>query len=168
VVKARLVNLLLIAAACGIGVFLWLHFFPNEEKRIRKCLDGLAEAVSFSAGGSLAATAVASERLRDLLAPEVAVDVEMPGGGHESMSGRAEIVQAAMGVRQHLRGLKVEFLDVQIQLEPDDNRALCSLTAKATQPGDRDFVVQEMKLEFVKQDGQWRLLKAAAIRTLKL
>lgn len=167
-VKARLINLALLVLVAGLGVFLWSHFFPNEEKRVRKCLEGLQEAVSFEAGGSLAGTAADSERLRSLLAPDVEVEVEMPGGGREAMSGRAEIVQAAMGARQYLRGLKVELLDVAVQVEPGKDRAACSLTAKATQPGDRDYVVQEMRLELVKQDGQWRLRKAAAIRPLKL
>ena len=41
--------------------------------------------------------------------------------------------------------LKLEFLDIDVKLDPTRERATAELTARATRPGDRDFFVQEFR-----------------------
>jgi hypothetical protein len=164
--KIQTILLLLVAGACLL--FLYRHFFPNEEKRIRRMLGELAEVTSIPSRSTPAGNLAAVNRLRDFLTAEVEVDVELPGEHRHSLVGRQELVQAALAARANLQGLKVEFLDVAVTLDPGRETATVNLTVRVTQAGERDFLVEELKLALKQEDRQWRLAKAETVRTLKL
>jgi ketosteroid isomerase-like protein len=161
----RIVGLLILA---GLGWLGWQHFFPNEEHRIRRMLDDLAQTASIPASESVVSTGLAVENLLSYATPDIEVDVEVPGEGRHLFSGRQEVRDAALLARRNLGELKVQFLDVDVALAGDKQTATAELTVKATQPGAKEFLVQELKLQLRKEDGQWRVRQVETVKPLKL
>lgn len=164
-IATRLLGLVILL---GLGWVAWRHFFPNEEHRIRRMLDGLAETVSIPAGESPVGTALALDKLLSCVTSTIEVDVDVPSEGKHTFSGRQEIRDAAMLAHQTLRGLKVQFLDVNVTLAAGKQTAAVELTVKATPPGAKEFFVEEMRLQLRKEDNQWRVSRAETVETLKL
>jgi hypothetical protein len=167
-VKKRTQTILLALAAVLCLYFLYQHFFPNEPRLIQKRLAALADCVSVSENPSAVANLAAGERLRDFFTSDLQVEVDVPASGRVTLSGRAEIIEAALAMRAQLGGLKAQFLDVNVTVEAGGQTATAHLTARATRPGDPDFFVQEMKLRLRKDEGRWRVFRVETIRTLKL
>ena len=165
--KQKLQTLALLLVAAGLVFFLYRHWFPNEEKRVRQTLLKLAEAASTPDRSGTLASLAAADRLRDYFTAEVEVSVEAPGEGEFHAVGRAEILQAALAARNTFKGLKVQFLDINVALAPDRQSATAELTARVTLKGEADFFVQELKLQLKQEDRHWRVAKAETVRTLK-
>jgi ketosteroid isomerase-like protein len=167
-VKRRLQTALLLALTVGCLVFLWRHFFPNEERRVRRCLTELAQAASVPDHPTPAATLLAGERLRNLLASDLVVEVDLPEIGRHSVTDRAQVIHLALAAWDQLKGLKVELVDVRVAVAQDRATATAELTAKATRTGEKDFFFQELKLQLRQEDGQWRVSRVETVRVLKL
>jgi ketosteroid isomerase-like protein len=161
----RIVGLLILL---GLGWLGWQHLFPNEERRVRRTLDDLAGALSISASESIVGTGLAVDRLLSYATLDIEVEVDVPGEGPHTFSGREEIRDAALAARRNLGEVKVQFLDVDVALAGDKQTATVELTVKATQPGAKEFFVREMKLQLRKQDSQWRISRAETVKPLKL
>jgi hypothetical protein len=168
VVKSRLQTAFLLAAAAACLVLLYRHFFPNEEAVIRRQLARLAEHLSVPAHPTTAGNLAAADHWRDALAAEIGVDVEVLGEGRHTLSGRQEVIGAMLAARGSLGGLKVQFVDVLVSLDPGRQTATVNLTVRATQPRQRDLFAQEAKLTLRKEERRWRILRAETVRTLKL
>jgi hypothetical protein len=63
-------------------------------------------------------------------------------------------------------GLDVQFLDINLTVAPDKNTAEANLTLRAKTAGDRDQIVQEMKLLLNKLEGNWRIQRIETVKTL--
>jgi hypothetical protein len=166
--KRKLQVLLLLVVAAIALFILYRRAFPNEPRLIRQRLAALAGAASFSQRPSALANLAAGEQLRDFFTSDLQVEVDLPEGGHATLTSREDILQAALAARATLDGLRVQFLDVNVTVGPGHETATAHLTVKATQPGDRDFFVQELKLQLRKEEGRWRVFRVETIRTLKL
>ena len=81
---------------------------------------------------------------------DVQVVVDVPGSSIHTLAGREELTQAAMAAKSMSNGLKVEFLDPNIDLNQGGESALVDLTLKAKPGNDSDLIVQELKLTFKK------------------
>jgi len=167
-VKSRLQILAVAAIGIACLVFLFQRLFPNEERRIRKRLDGLASLVASAEGGSTARGLLAADRLRDYLTSDIEIEIEVPGERRQTFSGRQDIIRAALAARAAYGGLKVAFLDVRVTLGPGNESASVSTTVRASQPGQRDVFYQEMKLTLQQEDRQWRVRKAETVKSLQL
>src|SRR5438445_4088249 len=143
----------LLAIIAALGFWLWTIFFPNPETVIRKRLDKVAKLVSFGAKEGNIARAANVMQLTGYFATNIEITVDTPAQSKQTLSGRDELTQAALGVRNVLTGLNVEFLDQTITLAPDKLSATVSLTGKARVPGDRDLLVQELKFYLQKING---------------
>lgn len=161
----KVVNLLLLAALIAVGILMWRHFFPNEEKRVRKMLSSLAEDISDSKKKSLITNAVAVDSIASYFTPDAEIDGDIPEFGHISISGRPEIVNAAIGARA--LGARVEFGDIAIKIEPGKETATVELTVKVIVPGQREIEMQDARLSLKKYDGDWRIAKAETVRAFK-
>ena len=62
--------------------------------------------------------------------------------------------------------MQVEFLDVNITMAPDKQSAVADLTAKGKVPGDKDILVQELKMKLKKIGRQWYLQKVETVKSL--
>jgi hypothetical protein len=167
-VKKRLQTLLLVSVAATCVVVLYQRWFPNDEKLIRRRLDSLATLVSVPEHPTATGNLAAGDRLRDFLTADIELDIEVPGEGRHTVVGRQDILQTVVASRAGLGGLRVQFLDPQVALDPAQPTATADLTVRATQPGQGEFFVQELKLILRKEDRQWRICKVQTMRTLKL
>ena len=156
---------ILLAALVLLGVLLWRHYFPNEEKLIRKMLSGLAQDISIPKKGF--ANLTAADSIAGYFTPDAEIDVDAPELGHHTINGRQEIVQAALAARTQLPGLRVEFGDTVIKIDASKETATVELTVKVTQTGQRDFEMQDVRMSLLKYNGDWRIAKAKTVKAFK-
>ena len=161
-----LFRLLLLAAVTALAFWLWTLFFPSPETVIRKRIDKVARLVSFGPREGNIARAANVLQLTGYFATNIEITVDTPAQSKQTLSGRDELTQAALAVRNVLAGLSVEFLDQTITLSPDKLEATVSLTGKARVPGDRDLLVQELKFYLQKINGDWLIVRIETVRTL--
>jgi hypothetical protein len=159
-------RLILLAALLTLGVWLWTVFFPSPEKVIRKRLASLAADVSFSQGDGTLSRLVDAESVSDFFATNVEVNIDVPGHEQHTFAGRDEITQAALGSRQAVSSLTVKFPDVSVAVGADKQSAAAEVTVEISAAGDRDPVVQELKVTFGKSEGQWLINKVETVRTI--
>ncbi len=166
--RKRLPVFLLALVAAGCLLVLWRHFFPNDERRVRHCLAELAQAVSIPDRPTRTAALRADDRLWRLLADGAELDVQAAEIGSITLNGRPEIVELVMRLWGAIQGLRVELIDVQVTLAPDHASATALLTAKATVTGEKDFSVQEFKIQLKQEDRQWRVTRVETVPALRL
>ena len=98
------IRVVLVGALIALGIWGWGVFFPSPEKVIRKRLGELAQAASFSPKEGLIAKAWNASVLGEYFTPDVQVTVDVPGTQH-TLSGRDELLQAAVGARSAVGSL---------------------------------------------------------------
>ncbi len=149
------------------GLFLaYRHFFPNDEGQIRRTLNQLAATATIPANPSPMGSLMALDRLRGYFVPEVEVTVDALEG-HHTFADREELLQALGAARLRFKGVTVEFLDINVTVDSPGATAAAELTARVSQAGDRDFIVQLIKFQLRKQEGDWRITRAESAKVLK-
>jgi hypothetical protein len=156
----------MLAALIAAGIWGWRVLFPGPEQVIRKRLTELARAASFRPDESPFAAWSNSQEVTTFCTSDVEITVEGPGHSPQTLNGREELLQAAAGVRSIVGSLKVEFLDTTVTVVPGKPIGFANLTAKGTVPGDKDFLVQELKFTFKKIDGHWLISRVETVKTL--
>jgi hypothetical protein len=159
-------RLALLAAAITVGVWLWTILFPSPEKIIRKHLNSVAADASFEAKQNPLVAANNAEMLAGFFATNVEINLDVPGRFQQSFASREEITQAAITAHAVVGGLKIQFLDPDVEVGADKLSATADITVKAQATGDRDFIVQEMKFTFQKISGNWLITRVETVRTL--
>ena len=154
------------------GLLVWAgwHYFPNDQRKIRGLLENLAKTLSASKKSSALSELATANTLTDVLTPDLEVNLTLPDIGQQSFSGRDEVIRTAMAARKTYPGLRIEFLDILVTVNPDRQTASAELTAQASEigDGDRDSFVQEFKVELRKDSGKWRIYRVEMLRTLNL
>jgi hypothetical protein len=159
------IRAVLVATLIALGMWAWGVFFPSPEKVIRKRLGELAKAASFSSKESLIAKAWNASVLGEYFTPDVQVTVDVPGSQH-TLSGRDELLQAAVGARSAVGSLSIEFPDIKVTVAPDKNSAVVYLTARGKVSGQRDFYLQELRLRLTKIKRDWLIDQIETVKTL--
>lgn len=159
-------RLLAAAALIGLGIWGWFILFPGPEKVIRSRLNNLARTLSFEPKDGTIARGYSAQKAAGFFTTDVEINVDGRGLEPLHFSGRDEIQQAALGAARLLRGLKVEFLDINLALGPDKLTAKANLTGKWTLAGDRDFNVLEFNFLLKKVDGVWLIYRVDSVKTL--
>lgn len=161
-------RLVLWAAAAALALWGWTIWHPGPEKLIRRQLEGVSRAASFSAGDGYLAKMAGAARLAEFFSTNVEVEINVPGGAEHRLAGREEIEQAALAARAAERSLSVTFPDLAVVVNPDQQSAVADLTLQArfAGMGDAEMIVQEMKFTFRKIDGRWLIIKVETVRTL--
>jgi hypothetical protein len=165
--KKWLSRVILAGVLVALGYWGWRVFFPSPEAVIRKRLGELAKAASFSSSDGLLAKAWNANVLGEFFTPDVEVTVDVPGSQH-TISGRDELLQAAVGARTAVGSLSIEFPDIAVSVAPDRNSAIVNLTARGKVSGQRDFYLQELKLRLTKIKRDWLINQIETVRTLSL
>ena len=111
-------RLLVTGVLVALGFWGWRVFFPSPEAMIRKRLSELAKAASFSSNDGLLAKAWNASILGEFFTPDVQVTLDVPGAQH-TISGRDELLQAAVGARTAVSSLTIEFPDIKVIVAPD-------------------------------------------------
>jgi len=162
----RPVRLMLAAAVIGLGIWGWRLWFPSPQNVIRSRLLDLARTASFEPSEGIIPRGLKARRIGEYLTPDVEIALDVRGFDPRVLVGRDEVIQAMLGAMQRLRGLKLEFLDIGVTLDPDNKTAVANLTGKATIPDERDYEVQEFNFKLRKIDRVWLIYRVDAVRTL--
>ena len=161
-------RLLILALLVAAGIWLYPILFPSEEKVIRKRLKELEQLLSTSSKESPIAKLGNAAKIGTYFSPDVQISFDLPGEGHFEVNGSDEIIALATRVRELPGGVQVQFLDVTVTVNPDKESGTAVLTGRAEQGGNRDFHVQELKFTLKKINGEWRIIKVEAVKTLSL
>lgn len=161
----RLVIAALLAAA---AIWLWRVVFPPPEAAIRKRLADMARLASFDQNEQPFAKLGNATELASFFTSDAEIVVDLRGRPEGRLSGRDNLLQAAMGVRQNLMSLKVEFPDIAVELLPGKTKAVVNLTATARAGGDPDIMVQELKFILEKDGRTWFVRRVETVRTLSM
>ena len=163
----RIARFAILAAVVLLAFLAYQKLFPSDEKKIRKLLDSVAETVSFDAKEGNLSKVAAMTKFGGYFSADAVLTLHTPGGGVQEIRGRDELVELAKAVRWKLTSANVEFLDVTVAVDPSEESATSSLTAKATIAGEKDFFVQELKFSFKKLDGEWRITQVETVRVFR-
>jgi hypothetical protein len=161
----RVVQIGFAVAVIGLGIWLWTALFPSPEAAIRSRLNALAKAVSFDSGSGMLAQAYNAQKAAAFFTTDVEIEVNVGGYEPLELHGRDEL-QLAMGGRARLSSLKVEFLDMNVNIAPGGETAKVNLTGKATVPGQHDIAAQEFNFMLKKVDGKWLINRVETVKTL--
>ena len=165
--NARWFKVLFVCALLAAGVWGWRVLFPNPERVIRRQLAELAKAASIAPNEGELARVVNSQKLAGFFTPEVEITIDIPDHSLQTINGRDEVMKLAMSAHSSLSNVKVEFVDVNVSVEPTKDAATAHLTAKANVPGDNVPQVQELKATFQKVGREWLINHVETVRTLR-
>jgi len=164
--KDWIFRLLLAVAVIALAFWLWRTFFPGPERVIRQQLSEVAKLASFAANEAPLAKMANAQKLSSFFSDDAEVRVEVQGFAPQSLKGREDIFQKALGVRQYLASVNVEFLDVNVSVNQDRQTAVANLTAKIKVSVEKDFYPQELKFTFKKINGKWLIIRIEMVKTL--
>jgi hypothetical protein len=158
----KLVVLLVIAA--GIAYWLWP---ASPEGIIKKQLMEVAKLASFGSNEAPLAKLSNSQKLALHFADELEILIDVPGRAHQQVfHTHDELLQAMMAVRSTLGSLEVQFLDINVSVGPERTTAVADLTARIFIAGDKDFIIQEIKISLRKISGKWLIYRVETVKTL--
>ena len=160
-----LVRLFLVGVLVGLGLWGWHRFFPGPDQQIRKRIAEFERYAGIGPTESNLARLANAQRLTTFFTTNAQVTIDLPGRFQGTFSGREQLLEAAGGARANLHSLIVEFLDVVVQVNPDKQTAIVTLTAKATMPGENVPEVQPLKAELQKVEGEWLINRAETVKT---
>jgi hypothetical protein len=163
----KILQIIFLAVALSLGVWLWAAWFPNPKQAVRNRLNKVAQLASFSANEGNISRVANVQKLGRLFAEDVQVMVDIPGTESHTFTSREEVMQVALAAKRLGDGLKAEFLDMNIEMGTGDQSALVDLTLKAKVGGESDLIVQELKFTLKKLDGDWLITRVETVRTLK-
>jgi len=152
------------AVLIALGIWLWTVFFPAPEKIIRHRLQKLAVDVSFARDQGNFSRIASGESVSGFFSTNVEINITVPGHEQVTFASRAEITQAALGARERLKSLSVKFPDVTVTLAADKKSAVADVTVEAAISGERDAIVQELKISFQKTDDGWLITRLETVR----
>ena len=159
-------RLVVVAAVIGLAIWGWRVWFPSPQNVIRARLVDLARTASFEPSEGIVPRGLKAQRLGDYFTVDVAISLEARGFEGHVLQGRDEVMQTALAAMQRLRGLKLEFVDINITLEAGSQAAVVTLTGKATIAGERDLQVQEFDFRLKKIDRAWLIYRIDTVDTL--
>jgi hypothetical protein len=163
--KEWAIRIILAAALAAVGFWAWNVWFPNPEKIIKKHLDEMAKAASFSSDQGIVAKAWNASSLAEYFTPDVEVLLDVPGVQH-TISGRDELMEAAMGARRVVKSLRVTLPDIKVTVSPDKGSAEVYVTGEARVPGEKEFFLQELRLRLIKIKRDWLIKRVETVKTL--
>ncbi len=162
---SRLIVLVVLAA---LGFWLWTVFFPSPEKVIRKQLAKLAQDASFSPAENDLIKMADAQSVPDFFSSNVEINITIPGREQQTLAGQDEIRTAALASRAQATALDVKFPDVIVTVAPDKSSAVADVTVDATVSGEHDAIVQELKINFQRNGGQWLINKVETVQKVSL
>jgi hypothetical protein len=163
--KKWLFRVVMMGVLVALGYWGWRVFFPSQDELIRRRLGELAKAASFSPKEGLLATAWNASMLGEYFTPDVEVTVDVPGTQH-TLSGRDELLQAAVSARSALGSLSIEFPDIKVVVAPGQDTAVVNLTARGKVAGQRESYVQEIRMRMIKIKREWLVNRIETVKTL--
>jgi ketosteroid isomerase-like protein len=150
---------LLIAIVLGGTVAAYLYR-TNDERQIRRLLDGVADAVTQEEGTGGVAGLAEVTGLTQHLAPDVVFE---PGDPFSPITGAQDVVSTVGRVRAVMTTVELTFSDVQIAV--DGSTASVQTTARLTltdRNGDQSVETREALIALAERETGWVITAARA------
>jgi hypothetical protein len=164
--KQWLFRLIAIAVLMLLCLWVWRTFFPSPEKIIRDRLNQVAKLASFDSREGDFARMANVLNLVGYFTPDAECIFNSSDVYPWSAHGRDDLRGAALYARSMLTALHVEFFDATVVFAPDKQTATVKLTVRASRPGDKDFLVEEIKVHLRNVSGTWLIARAETVKTL--
>ena len=155
------------ALLLALGVWGVLQFFPGDEKVIRRRLTELADKTSFNSREGVLAKAARASQVTGFFSAELTIHLTHADREEVDLNGRPDISQALTAAQSRLKGLRVEFPDVLVTIEPDHQTAIALVTAKAEISGEKEFYIHELKMQLKKVEREWVITSVKDFKTLE-
>jgi hypothetical protein len=164
--KNWVLRLFLAAVVAGGAFYGYRAWHPSAEQAIRKEFAALARTASFPQRESTLARFSRASKLVGFCTPDVQIVMDVPGHSGQTISGRDELLAAINGAQAMAVGLAVEFVDVGVEVAPDRQSAVVSLTVRGKVSGERDMIIQELRCELKCFKGEWQISRVETVKTL--
>ena len=162
-----IVRFIVLAGLLALAVWAWGFFFPTPQRIIEKHLLQLARLGSFSSTDGTFKRLADNERIGFLMARDIHVVLDVPGGRGQTFDNREELLQAVLAARATVKDLRAEFTDIAITLNPDRQSATALLTVTAKIGGEPDLVVEELKFTFKEISDDWLITALETVKPLR-
>jgi hypothetical protein len=148
--------------------------WSNDEQAIRTLLNRLAGAASMQPSESGLARLTYGDRLAGFFTTNATLNLEVLGGEFTSVHGRAELAQAALGVRNTLREADFKVTDVDITFPGEKGTAKVYVVitghiqgGPASAHGRLEDFAQAFRMMLHKTQGHWRIEEVKALEQVK-
>jgi hypothetical protein len=158
------VRLLLLAGAIALGYWAWTVAFPDPRKVVRRRLEKLAQAASFSANEGQITKLANIQKLGGFFSEQVVVNVETTGTDKYAVNNRDELMQGIQAARMSLSSAQAKFVDPKIEMTSGDQEAIIGVVLTVDVGGDKDTVVDGLKIDMKKIDGDWLITRAESVQ----
>jgi hypothetical protein len=162
-----IVRLILLAGLLALAVWSWGFFFPTPQKIIEKRLVKLARLASFTSKDGNIKRLADTERISLLLAQNIQVVVDVPGGRETMFDNREELLQAALAARPAVKELVVQFTDIGVVVNSDGKSAAALLTLKAKIGAEPDWFIEELRVTFKNTNDDWLVTRVETVKPLQ-
>ncbi len=137
---------LVLVVIFGVAWWVWERFLVSDETRIRLRIRGMEQAVE---QGNLL-------RLSDAIADDYSDDAGMD---------KSSLLGAVRAFRQQYEGLIIHLSDLQIQIDPDHQKAQATFVAKAVNKpkeggSESELFTDRFRLFFHETGQGWQLVRA--------
>jgi hypothetical protein len=155
-------------AVLALAGALWIGrtCFPGDEKVIQRRLRDLAATASFPVNEAPLAKVTNAAKVAGFFTEDTDIDLEVWEYGRITIKGRDEVRQTALGARNATAALAVDFGDVEFTSGPSGGLASVRATLGGSTSERPERRSQELKLDFKKVDGQWRIARVRVFEYL--
>jgi len=146
-------KLVTLVVAAVIIVLAARYLFWNDRRDVRRRLDVIAEAASAGSGD---------------IGKFVTDDVIIRTDPASLVGGRPAVVRLVLDATAARKAMKVSLDDVQVELiDPATATVFCTLHISGGNPQIPNPAPRQVHATFVKQGGEWLLMRGDVLRTLE-
>jgi len=149
------VRLVLLGLVLALGYWAWTFFFPSPKKIIRQHLEQMAKLASFTEREGALAKLANGQKLAAFFDEHVEFRVEAPGMENHTFESRSDLTEAIIAARNVARSVHVELFDISVEVTPGNQEAIANAAMRGDLSGQKDALVEQLKFNFKKKDGQW-------------
>jgi hypothetical protein len=158
------VRLVMVAGLAAAGYWAWTVLSPNPRTVVWRRLEKLAEIASFPANEGQLVKLAAVQKMGGYFSDQIVVNVHMTGEETHEFYNREELVQAIQAGRMSVNSVLVKFKSPRIEIPPGNQEAIIGVALTADINGEKDTVVEDLKIEMKKIDGDWLITHVETVQ----
>ena len=158
------VRLIIIAGLAAAGYWAWTVMFPNPRTVVWHRLEKLAQIASFPPNEGQIPKLAAVQKMGGYFSDQVVVNVQMTGEESHEFYNREELVQAIQAGRMSVNSVTVKFKDPNIEVTHGNQEAIIGVMLTADINGEKNSVVEDLKIEMKKIDGDWLITHVETVQ----
>ena len=158
------VRLLIVAGLIALGWWAWTVLFPNPRKEVWHRLEKLAQLASFPANEGQLAKMVSVQKMTGYFSEQVVVNFKVSEPELRTFNNRDDLMQAVQAACMASSSVRAKFHDPNIELTPGNREAIVGVALTADINGEQNTVVEVLKVEMKKVDGDWLITHVEAVQ----